>query len=47
MPPRSRLLVRLADAGDPDWLGAAGLQVAARYALPHGRRYALLESTRP
>jgi hypothetical protein len=28
----------------PDWVAAAQLQVAERYTLPNGRRYALFES---
>ncbi len=35
-----------APAPMPAWLGAAHLQVVHRYALPHGRRYALLEPQR-
>jgi 4-amino-4-deoxy-L-arabinose transferase-like glycosyltransferase len=30
----------------PDWIAASGLKIAHRYALPNGRRYALLEATR-
>jgi 4-amino-4-deoxy-L-arabinose transferase-like glycosyltransferase len=30
----------------PRWIGASGLEVAQRYALPNGRRYALLEAAR-
>ena len=30
----------------PAWIGASGLKVAHRYALPNGRRYALLEASR-
>jgi 4-amino-4-deoxy-L-arabinose transferase-like glycosyltransferase len=32
---------------EPDWLNAAGLRIAQSYALPNGRRYALLESPPP
>jgi 4-amino-4-deoxy-L-arabinose transferase-like glycosyltransferase len=34
------------DAELPAWIGASGLKVAHRYALPNGRRYALLEASR-
>jgi 4-amino-4-deoxy-L-arabinose transferase-like glycosyltransferase len=30
----------------PAWIGTSGLRVAHRYALPNGRRYALLEAAR-
>jgi hypothetical protein len=30
----------------PPWIAASGLAVARRYALPNGRRYALLEAAR-
>lgn len=30
----------------PAWIGASGLRIAHRYALPNGRRYALLEAAR-
>jgi 4-amino-4-deoxy-L-arabinose transferase-like glycosyltransferase len=33
----------LADLANPFWLDAAQLKIARRYALPNGRRYALLE----
>jgi len=31
-------------AAEPAWIGASPLRVAHRYALPNGRRYALLEA---
>jgi len=34
------------DDGLPTWMAAAGLKIAHRYALPNGRRYALLEADR-
>lgn len=39
-----RVGVRLRDDDLPPWIAACGLRVAHRYALPNGRRYALLES---
>jgi hypothetical protein len=30
----------------PAWIAASGLKIAHRYALPNGRRYALLEAAR-
>ena len=30
----------------PTWIAASGLKIAHRYALPNGRRYALLEAAR-
>jgi hypothetical protein len=38
--------VRAASDQVPDWASASGLRLAKRYALPNGRRYALLESAR-
>jgi 4-amino-4-deoxy-L-arabinose transferase-like glycosyltransferase len=37
---------RLLDDELPSWIAASGLRVAHRYALPNGRRYALLEAAR-
>jgi 4-amino-4-deoxy-L-arabinose transferase-like glycosyltransferase len=34
------------DDGLPTWIAASGLKIAHRYALPNGRRYALLEAAR-
>jgi len=34
------------DDGLPPWIAASGLTIAHRYALPNGRRYALLEAVR-
>jgi hypothetical protein len=46
--PQSRVLMRLThDDPDPQWLARAGIRVASRYELEHGRRYALLASIRP
>jgi hypothetical protein len=36
----------LVDAPLPAWIAASGLRIAHRYALPNGRRYALLEAPR-
>jgi hypothetical protein len=36
----------LDDAPLPAWIAASGLRIAHRYALPNGRRYALLEAPR-
>jgi hypothetical protein len=33
-------------AAEPAWISASRLRVAQRYALPNGRRYALLEAQR-
>ena len=37
---------RALDDEAPTWIAASGLKVAHRYALPNGRRYALLEAAR-
>ncbi len=37
---------RALDDAPPAWIAASGLQIAHRYALPNGRRYALLEAAR-
>jgi 4-amino-4-deoxy-L-arabinose transferase-like glycosyltransferase len=37
---------RALDDALPPWIAASGLKVAHRYALPNGRRYALLEAAR-
>jgi 4-amino-4-deoxy-L-arabinose transferase-like glycosyltransferase len=41
-----RLDARALDDELPTWIAASGLKIAHRYALPNGRRYALLESAR-
>ena len=46
--PQSLVLVQLhgQSAGEPSWQPPAGFRVLRRYALPHGRRYALLQPDR-
>jgi 4-amino-4-deoxy-L-arabinose transferase-like glycosyltransferase len=41
-----RLKPEALEEGLPSWIAASGLEVAHRYALPNGRRYALLEAAR-
>jgi 4-amino-4-deoxy-L-arabinose transferase-like glycosyltransferase len=41
-----RFKPRLLDDALPAWIAASGLRIAHRYALPNGRRYALLEAAR-
>ena len=41
-----RFDARALDDGLPSWIAASGLKIARRYALPNGRRYALLEAAR-
>jgi 4-amino-4-deoxy-L-arabinose transferase-like glycosyltransferase len=41
-----RFHVRALDEELPAWIAASGLKIAHRYALPNGRRYALLEAAR-
>jgi 4-amino-4-deoxy-L-arabinose transferase-like glycosyltransferase len=41
-----RFSPRVIDDALPAWIAASGLRIAHRYALPNGRRYALLEAAR-
>jgi 4-amino-4-deoxy-L-arabinose transferase-like glycosyltransferase len=43
---RFRPGARALDDETPPWIAASGLRIAHRYALPNGRRYALLEAVR-
>jgi hypothetical protein len=46
--PQSLVLVQLRgqSAAEPAWQTMAGFRVVQRYALPHGRRYSLLQLDR-
>jgi hypothetical protein len=44
---QSLVLVQLRGRAEPEpWQTTAGFRVVQRYALPHGRRYALLQLER-